>query len=495
MSQNTEKPDKQPRSHIEPEEVQQKHDNETSETEHSQGSVPIVIKFQKKKTEKVLNASVQSNNLESDVQQRTDEVETSLSPYCLPKNTLKKRTCAVACCKRPFPENTTFFSFPKKENIRKAWLLACKRKDFVNLKNAVICSQHFSDDCFERDLRSELLYKVIKRKLKDDSIPSLGLLPSMSISSNISEREKRSEARKNKSLVENLITESVIDEPTLDESDLPDLGNFEMSAEDLEIERLKKELFESKNEIEKLRKENNALKSTKGKLKMKVYSLQGKLGRVKKKEKKLSNKSKLEVAKNVLKKSSWSKQQISYFIDNKKRINWEPEDFVLGLTIRALSSRSYKFLRRKKLLPLPGISTLKKHVQHFTCPPGIQKNILQVILKQCDSLNMCLVLKIHPIPVVLAFDEMSILRTMQYDQAEQKVYGPHKQAQVALVHGMFKNFIQPVYYDFDQAMTKPILFNIIEETEKVGLQVEAIVSDMGPSNQGLWKALDANCTW
>ncbi len=90
----------------------------------------------------------------------------------------------------------------------------------------------------------------------------------------------------------------------------------------------------------------------------------------------LSEKEKVKVAKEVLSKSAWSKQQINHLLDDKQRSRWSSEDIVLGLTIRGLSKKVYQFLRAKKLLPLPGLSTLKQHIRSFTCSPGIQSNIL-----------------------------------------------------------------------------------------------------------------------
>jgi len=39
-------------------------------------------------------------------------------------------------------------------------------------------------------------------------------------------------------------------------------------------------------------------------------------------------------------------------------------------------------------------------------------------------------------------------------------------------------------------MTKDLLFNIISEIHNTGFEVIALVSDMGPTNIGLWKNLD-----
>ncbi len=95
-----------------------------------------------------------------------------------------------------------------------------------------------------------------------------------------------------------------------------------------------------------------------------------------------------------------------------------------------------------------------------------------------------------PIPVIMSFDEVSLHKDIQFDQGEEKVYGPNGNAQVAMVRGLLKNFVQPVFYDFDQAMTKPILFDLLTQLDNIGLCTEGIVSDLGFTNQSLWKELE-----
>ena len=94
-----------------------------------------------------------------------------------------------------------------------------------------------------------------------------------------------------------------------------------------------------------------------------------------------------------------------------------------------------------------------------------------------------------PVPVALCFDEITLHKDIQMDQAQQMVYGPHDQAQTVMIRGLFKNFKQPVYYEFDKTMTKDILFDLIHRLEDIGLSVESVTSDMGAKNMSLWKEL------
>ncbi len=119
------------------------------------------------------------------------------------------------------------------------------------------------------------------------------------------------------------------------------------------------------------------------KLRLQIKELEDQLAKEKKRTTPtLTERDKITIAREVLQKTAWSKQQIGFFLEDKKWTKWSHEDLVLGLTLRGLSKKAYKFLRERKLLPLPGLSTLKDHIKHFTCPPGILTNVLNGIQLQ-----------------------------------------------------------------------------------------------------------------
>ncbi|XP_050500736.1 THAP domain-containing protein 1-like [Diabrotica virgifera virgifera] len=89
--------------------------------------------------------------------------------------------CAVANCKNynrvTKGSNIKYFRFPQNEEFVKQWVVACRRQDEINLKNACICSKHFDADSFEIPLRHKLLKYTCKtsRYLKPDAVPTLQL--------------------------------------------------------------------------------------------------------------------------------------------------------------------------------------------------------------------------------------------------------------------------------------------------------------------------------
>ncbi|KAF6216507.1 hypothetical protein GE061_000849 [Apolygus lucorum] len=66
--------------------------------------------------------------------------------------------------------------FPKEKVLQDKWILLCKRADTLSVSNARVCSKHFDESDYERDLKSELLNITPKRKkLKPDAVPHLFL--------------------------------------------------------------------------------------------------------------------------------------------------------------------------------------------------------------------------------------------------------------------------------------------------------------------------------
>lgn len=90
--------------------------------------------------------------------------------------------CSVYGCNadnqsKYFTDDIKFFSFPKDKKMQIVWKRLCGRGDDFNIRNARICSRHFNEDNYIRNLRHELLGYVPKtyRPLKNDAIPSISL--------------------------------------------------------------------------------------------------------------------------------------------------------------------------------------------------------------------------------------------------------------------------------------------------------------------------------
>lgn len=100
-------------------------------------------------------------------------------------------------------DNIRFFRFPKNPSYAKIWMQKCSRKDKFNIKNSFICSKHFTNIHYIRNLQHELLNYSPKnsKKLKPDAIPSENLPVSTLVSQPVTKRQERQEKRQLKASV------------------------------------------------------------------------------------------------------------------------------------------------------------------------------------------------------------------------------------------------------------------------------------------------------
>ncbi|XP_046981915.1 zinc finger protein 271-like isoform X1 [Schistocerca americana] len=111
--------------------------------------------------------------------------------------------CAIAGCTNHSRQvnklGIKFHIFPKKSETKQKWINACKRADKFSVENARVCSIHFTDSDYERDLKSELLNIPSKCKLKTDAVPTLNLPSSgagIGFSNERNDRDVRAQKRR-----------------------------------------------------------------------------------------------------------------------------------------------------------------------------------------------------------------------------------------------------------------------------------------------------------
>ncbi|XP_067014525.2 uncharacterized protein [Anabrus simplex] len=85
--------------------------------------------------------------------------------------------CAVAGCsnhdRHQKDLDIKFHRFPRNSEIQLKWINACKRANSFTVGNARVCSVHFDDSDYIRDLKHELLNLPIRRVLRPEAVPHL----------------------------------------------------------------------------------------------------------------------------------------------------------------------------------------------------------------------------------------------------------------------------------------------------------------------------------
>lgn len=180
-------------------------------------------------------------------------------------------------------------------------------------------------------------------------------------------------------------------------------------------------------------------------------------------------------------KSIFTESQIRKLQNGGKRIKWNQDDMAYASCLHAAGPRAYRHLF-KKGFPLPCQSTLEKWLQSIEVKPGILERVIDLMEK---AVNIDQQDKI----CILSFDEMRITSSCENDSSQGGVQQPRDYVQVAMAQGLRKSWKQPIYFDFDKAMSVPTLHMLIQKLYTIGYHVVGIVSDMCPTNLRLWTNL------
>ncbi|XP_055379180.1 uncharacterized protein LOC129610592 [Condylostylus longicornis] len=79
------------------------------------------------------------------------------------------RKCSIPGCKSNYdstPKHVSTFQFPTDKRLRKAWINAIPRENWVPSKHSAVCYLHFAEECFAKKPNK-------RRRLKDDAIPTI----------------------------------------------------------------------------------------------------------------------------------------------------------------------------------------------------------------------------------------------------------------------------------------------------------------------------------
>jgi hypothetical protein len=252
-------------------------------------------------------------------------------------------------------------------------------------------------------------------------------------------------------------------------------ASLDLAISRLENDALRQEAEELKDTNSKLREERNTLKWVSNRYRKQLAAAH------KKKPTKVLRK---QIVTEVLA-PFFTEIQISCFLRGTwQRVKeWNQDDISLALTLKLLSPKTYNFLRSKKIVPLPGRSTLQNHFKHFQIPEGYLSAVGRLMKIKAQELTP------RERVAALCFDEVYLRKEMSYDNQEDCIIGPHQRANTMLLRGIFKRWKIPVWYQFDSNLSKDLLFDIIKEVEGAGYHVVSITSDMGSTNLGLAKKL------
>ena len=293
-----------------------------------------------------------------------------------------------------------------------------------------ICGRHFHESCFKISRKRIHSGAVVKKELKLSAIPTLHL-PNVSLGA---EQEVEISVSGSEAEIQSV-----------------DVGT-QTSSCCLALEKKYKDCL------------------------LKISDLQNELHNAHEllKTKKLTKKRKKEVIKSHLSELGHNELSIKHILDpSTYHRNHSQDDICNALILKTMSNKSYEYLRRNKIIPLPSVTTLSKWLVNVKCAPGFDNIFFELLKKNFQDAST------SERQAVLSFDEVDIKKLYQYDKINRRVYGNHKKMQVVMIRGMFGKWKQTIYFEFDKRMTKDLILKIALKCEDAGLNIRGVSFDLG----------------
>ena len=87
------------------------------------------------------------------------------------------KRCVATGCSNTYKDGVSLFQFPRDPALRKQWTMEVQRTR-ANWQgpsdNSVLCSEHFTNDCFEEDTAIAARFGIEKRRrLKPNAVPTV----------------------------------------------------------------------------------------------------------------------------------------------------------------------------------------------------------------------------------------------------------------------------------------------------------------------------------
>eukprot|EP00094_Tigriopus_californicus_P013209 TCALIF_12775-PA protein Name:"Similar to T Transposable element P transposase (Drosophila melanogaster)" AED:0.19 eAED:0.30 QI:0/-1/0/1/-1/1/1/0/813 len=408
----------------------------------------------------------------------------------------------------------SLFAFPKDAKLRQKWVQLMRRDQWQPTRFSKLCAHHFAHDQFLplHDLKETNLpalpWKACRPKLKPGAVPTLFFFrglpqslnqPSRHLSSSImtsKDRASQREAHQNlpgyvglgQNANDKTGEEGRIEEQTevqkcqasklLDPNQNSDKLACHCSSQghqyDLKNDRQNQDRAACEPELNDLHRENDRLRMENDQMSQTLQKI-------------------------------FNPDQIDALTRPSGRIRqWTDSTTKKAMHLYFTCGTNGYELILKQGWPLPSISTLNRRMQAIRCEPGTLEEMFSLLETKIESMEE------KDKEYVMMCDEMGIQGRLEYNPSLQQVFGyptiPESTASktgkpelatkmlVFMLSGVANHWKQMVRYDytgksFHSSTVAKIIQDFISKCVKIGLNVSALVMDMGPGNIGVYNEL------
>lgn len=187
------------------------------------------------------------------------------------------------------------------------------------------------------------------------------------------------------------------------------------------------------------------------------------------------------------------KQRLANLINDKvvqsvdmNSLSWTNLELCKAFSLQRLNIPLFNHLRDKFSIPMPSTDEVRKFVQNIQLTRGVQTTMLQIL--DCDGQ----ILEEHEKLTILQISYVKTAEIYEYDEQRDLILGPHKQMTLIIARGLYKDWSQIVYSNFDVRVTKQQLNGVIEALHKIDFPVIALSSNFEEGKPDIFTELMIN---
>lgn len=187
------------------------------------------------------------------------------------------------------------------------------------------------------------------------------------------------------------------------------------------------------------------------------------------------------------------KQRMSNLINDKidssvdlDSMAWTNIELCKAYSLQRLNIPVFSYMRDKFSIPMPSTDDVRKFVLGIQLVRGLQTTMLRML--ECDGQ----IYQEHEKLTILQVSYIKTAEIFEYDENLDLIIGPHKYLTLIVARGLYREWSQLVYFNFDARVTKQNLNCVIEALHKIDFPVAAIASNFEEGKADIFVDLSIN---
>lgn len=166
--------------------------------------------------------------------------------------------------------------------------------------------------------------------------------------------------------------------------------------------------------------------------------------------------------------------------------SWTQSDLCRAFAMKKLCAPLFEYTRNTYGISTPEHSVIDDFIQSIHLSRGVQTTMIDILKHEAEMMQD------HERTAIL---QTSIIRTSEmyeYNEQSDTIWGPHKFVVAIVANGLYRDWHQLVYLNFDVRVNKNTLNTVIEALHRVGIQVVGCTCNFEDGQPNIWAELDVS---